>query len=147
MCDEHHGRTVVPNPGGTVRGTDVPWFIKPGSDIDIFPNGGALMTECKIEGCTQPSAGKGGSWMGLCMQHVREEGQRRQAAGQARRVLATVADEPVDDTSPLPEVEENGNGHASLTFTELAQAVDHARAAYDEALSKLATAVSEAVSA
>lgn len=29
----------------------------------------ALAT-CKIDGCDNPSAGRGGSWVGLCVEHI-----------------------------------------------------------------------------
>lgn len=34
---------------------------------------------CKIDGCTNPSAGKGGSWHGMCDEHISAEARRRQA--------------------------------------------------------------------
>lgn len=39
----------------------------------------ANIATCKIDGCPNESAGKGGSWHGLCSPHISEEGRRRQA--------------------------------------------------------------------
>lgn len=39
---------------------------------------------CKVDGCTNPSAGKGGPWARMCQQHISLEVARRQAVRHAK---------------------------------------------------------------
>lgn len=109
---------------------------------------------CKVDGCTNPSAGKGGSWHGMCDEHISIEARRRQAVrfatkaakppGANRQPTKTVAP-PVAAKQPAQAAATVGaNGHAPVTLTELAQAVDQAHAIYIAALDLLKEAVTAA---
>lgn len=56
---------------------------------------------CKIDGCTSPSAGKGGSWHGLCSTHIAIEGRRRQQIAKDRR-RGSVKPPPAAPTTAEP---------------------------------------------
>lgn len=75
---------------------------------------------CKIDGCTRPSAGKGGGFARMCQQHISKEISRRHAVRKSRTVktpavnLTTVAPKPTEQEREAPP-----GG-----LTDLARAVD-----------------------
>ena len=119
-----------------------PWRIDPDTDSDWADALAAhqahhaeleeaSMTTCKIDGCENESAGRRGSWTGLCAEHVSAEAKRRQAVS-ARQSAPLVAESRPD-----------GNGHTNLSLVELAQAVEQAHDAYRAALDRLVEAATK----
>lgn len=100
---------------------------------------------CKIDGCDNPSAGKGGWCVGLCQQHISEEGSRRQrirherARGSGHAKTTTPSPPPAvpvvppgSASNPPTEPSEAPPG----TLTQLAIAADQAQADLDAAIAR-----------
>lgn len=117
----------------------------------------AAMGTCRIDGCANPNAGKGGSWGGLCVEHIAIEGRRRQELGHSRKrassapKLSSVPDRPADSPRQPVEVREAPPGG---TLVQLAHQVEQtkaqlaaAHAAHQEALSALRSALDAAEAA
>lgn len=94
---------------------------------------------CKVDGCTNPEKGSGGPWKGMCQEHISAEIARRSAVRYAKQPKPAKAKSAAPATA-APKT----NGHAALTLTELALAVDQAHAAYADALTRLREAVNAA---
>ena len=98
---------------------------------------------CKIEGCENHSAGKGGWCVGLCSEHISAEGKRRQAV-RLERKKTTTTEAAARVAPPVVVVAPNGNGHAPVSLTSLAQAVEHAREELDRRKTELRQAIEAA---
>jgi hypothetical protein len=94
---------------------------------------------CKIEGCPNPDAGKGGPWKRMCNEHISSEMSRRNAVRYdkkpaAKNASANIANLPVAET----------NGHATVSLTDLAHAVETSRLRLDQAVTDLRAALEHA---
>jgi hypothetical protein len=80
-------------------------------------------------------------YAGLCATHKAE---KRAARVPVKRQAAPVSIVPPPEPAPLAPVApivSNGNGHAKLSLTELAQAVEQAKASLDESVAALRDAL------
>ena len=56
--------------------------------------------QCKVDGCSNPSAGKGGWCANLCDEHISVEGRRRQAVRFAKPAPLPVSPPQPDEAKP-----------------------------------------------
>lgn len=113
-------------------------------------------TTCKVDGCGRPDAGKRGSWVGLCVEHIAIEGRRRQQLARERfrkpttrhlaRVPPTTNGQQPAETAQPPAPREAPPGR----LTELAQQADKAldeliaaRERHTQAVDRLRQALNE----
>lgn len=84
---------------------------------------------CKIDGCDNPSAGKGGWCVGLCQTHISEEGSRRQRL-RHERARASSAKTPASvkaPTLPAPRPDAAPAGTPTPAATGVAEAGNPSR--------------------
>lgn len=109
---------------------------------------------CKVDGCTNPSAGKGGPWARTCQQHISLEVARRQAVRHAKPAPLPVsppqpeAKKPEAKKPTPPQTKPKAAPRSMVapaittgTLVELATECEAARAALTEARLRHETAV------
>lgn len=104
------------------------------------------MPTCKIDGCESRPVDSRGPYAGLCPVHKSEKIEAVTAASKAarerQRAALPVSSTPEPAAVKPPPV--NGNGHGALTLVQLAQAVEDAQAAHEQALQALRDALEAA---
>lgn len=80
--------------------SDRPRSVAPGSHAHLMKE--PPVNACKMPGCTNPSAGKGGPWADTCQQHISAEIARRQAKRHAKPAALPVSPPQPEAKKPKP---------------------------------------------
>jgi hypothetical protein len=109
-----------------------------------YHEGVSRLSVCKVDGCTNQTAGKGGPWKNYCQQHMSEEIARRQAVRHAKPAALPVPPPQREAKKPEPRAErpaprqhrarstasrETSASAAPSTLVQLAQHVEDTKAA------------------